>query len=98
MPTYAEADVLCSRGFSVGSLLGACVLSLLTASPVLSDEEAPFDLVIRNGRLVDGTGNPWFAGDVAIRGERIVAVGRIPVTTAKRTLDAKGLVVAPGFI
>jgi N-acyl-D-aspartate/D-glutamate deacylase len=90
--------VLCSRRFSVGSLLGACVLSLLTAAPVWPDEEGPYDLVIRNGRIVDGTGNPWFAGDVAIRGERIVAVGRIPLATAKRTLDASGLVVAPGFI
>src|SRR5204863_2491104 len=46
----------------------------------------------------DGTGNPWFHGDVAIKGDKIVAVGRVPEGKAKRTLDAKGLVVAPGFI
>lgn len=58
----------------------------------------PYDLVIRNGRVVDGSGNPWFHGDVAVRGDRVVAVGRIPTATAKREIDAKGLIVAPGFI
>lgn len=58
----------------------------------------PYDLLIRNGRIVDGTGNPWFLGDVAIRGDRIVAVGRVPPAPAKLEIDAKGLVVAPGFI
>jgi N-acyl-D-aspartate/D-glutamate deacylase len=47
---------------------------------------------------VDGTGNPWFHGDVAIRGDKIVAVGRAPAGKAKRTIDARGLVVAPGFV
>src|SRR5262249_26759103 len=58
---------------------------------------ADYDLVIRNGKLVDGTGNPWVYGDVAIRGDKIVAVGKVP-GTGKREIDAKGLVVAPGFI
>src|SRR5207302_7877389 len=56
------------------------------------------DLLIRGGRIVDGTGNPWFVGDIAIRGDKIVAVGRVPAAPAKRTIDARGLVVAPGFI
>jgi len=56
-----------------------------------------FDLVIRNGRVVDGTGNPAFFADVGIRGGRITAVGRIS-GRAKTQLDAKGLTVAPGFI
>jgi N-acyl-D-aspartate/D-glutamate deacylase len=60
--------------------------------------EPQYDLVIRNGRVVDGSGNPWFYGDVAIAGDKIVAVGRVPEGQAKRTIDAKGLVVAPGFI
>jgi N-acyl-D-aspartate/D-glutamate deacylase len=47
---------------------------------------------------VDGSGNPWFVGDVAVRGDRIVAVGRVPALKAKREIDARGLVVAPGFI
>lgn len=58
---------------------------------------AEFDLVIRGGRVVDGTGNPWFNGDVAVRDDRIVAVGRV-TGTADREVDAAGLVVAPGFI
>ncbi len=62
-------------------------------------EEPAYDLVIRNGRVVDGTGNPWVHADVAIRGDRIVAVGRLPEgVAARRTIDASGLVVAPGFI
>jgi N-acyl-D-aspartate/D-glutamate deacylase/arylsulfatase A-like enzyme len=61
-------------------------------------EEANFDLLIRGGRIVDGSGNPWFRGDVAVRGDRIVAVGRVPAGKAKREIDASGLVVAPGFI
>ncbi len=59
----------------------------------------PFDLLIRGGRIVDGTGNPWFEGDLAIRGDRVAAVGPLgAAATARRVIDARGLVVAPGFI
>ena len=58
----------------------------------------PYDIIIENGRIVDGTGNPWFHGDLAIRGDRIVVVGRLPTANAKKRIDARGLVVAPGFI
>ena len=64
----------------------------------LPAQEPVFDVLIRGGRIVDGTGNPWFVGDVAIRGERIVAVGRLAGAKATREIDAAGLVVAPGFI
>src|SRR5262245_42242239 len=57
-----------------------------------------FDLLIRHGRIVDGTGAPWYRGDVAIRDGRIAAIGRLADATAARTIDANGLVVAPGFI
>ncbi|HJZ91350.1 MAG TPA: D-aminoacylase [Gemmataceae bacterium] len=70
---------------------------ILAASPVLADD-APYDLVIRHAKLVDGTGNPWVYADVAVRGDKIVAVGKVPAGPAKREIDAKGLVVAPGFI
>jgi N-acyl-D-aspartate/D-glutamate deacylase len=71
------------------------VLCLTTPTPAA---DAPYDLVLRNGKIVDGTGNPWYVGDVAIRGDRIVAVGRVPAGPAKREIDVKGLVIAPGFI
>jgi N-acyl-D-aspartate/D-glutamate deacylase len=60
--------------------------------------EAPYSLVLRNGKLVDGSGNPWFIGDVALRDGRIVAVGRVPPGPAQRDIDVRGLVIAPGFI
>jgi dihydroorotase/N-acyl-D-amino-acid deacylase len=59
---------------------------------------APYDLLIRGGRIVDGTGSPWYRGDVAVRGDRIAAVGLLPGARARDTIDATGLVVAPGFI
>src|ERR1041385_4256846 len=59
--------------------------------------EAQFDLIIRGGTIVDGTGNPWFRGALAVQGDRVAAVGRV-VGEAKREIDASGLVVAPGFI
>jgi N-acyl-D-amino-acid deacylase len=58
-----------------------------------------YDTLIRNGRVVDGSGNPWIYADVGIIGDRIAFVGRAdPSITAKRTIDAAGLIVAPGFI
>ncbi len=60
----------------------------------------PFDVVIRNGRIIDGTGSPWYSGDIAIQGGRIAAIGQIELTQAKtaKVIDARGMVVAPGFI
>jgi N-acyl-D-amino-acid deacylase len=78
--------------------LFACGLLAGLLCPLDGFAQESFDLVIRGGQIVDGSGNPWFRGDVAIRGDRIVAVGRVPSSMAKRELDATGLVVAPGFI
>jgi N-acyl-D-amino-acid deacylase len=58
----------------------------------------PYDLVIRNGRIIDGTGSPWYAGDVAIRGGKIAAIGNLGDAPARRSIDARGMAVAPGFI
>ena len=70
---------------------------LLTAS--LTGQSAPqYDLLIRNGQVIDGSGRPPFNADVAIKGERIVRVGKLASATAIRVIDAKGMVVAPGFI
>src|SRR3954454_11928095 len=73
-------------------------ISWLVLATLTSAAEPTYDLVIRNGKIVDGTGNPWFRGDVAVRGDRIVSVGRVPPGKAGRDIDARGLVVAPGFI
>jgi N-acyl-D-amino-acid deacylase len=57
-----------------------------------------FDIIIRNGRVLDGTGNPWLRADIGISGDRITFLGDLSEVTAPRTLDAEGLYVAPGFI
>jgi N-acyl-D-amino-acid deacylase len=75
----------------------ACLLVLLSAVGATADDQ-PYDLILRGGRIADGSGNPWFHGDVAVRGGRIAAVGRLPHQESRRTLDCRGLVVAPGFI
>jgi dihydroorotase/N-acyl-D-amino-acid deacylase len=59
---------------------------------------SPYDMVIRNGRIIDGTGSPWYAGDVGIRAGKIAAVGHLEGQPARRIIDARGMVVAPGFI
>lgn len=59
---------------------------------------ADFDLLIRNARVIDGTGNPWFRADVGIKDGKIAAVGRLGRATAKREIDAQDRVAAPGFI
>lgn len=73
-----------------------CLALLLCSTLALAQD---YDVLIRNGRVVDGAGNPWVYADVGIVGDRIVFVGRADKdVTAKRTIDATGLVVAPGFI
>ena len=59
---------------------------------------AQYDLLIKDGRIIDGTGSPWYAGDVAIKDGHIAAIGRLGDAQAKQVIDAKGQVVAPGFI
>jgi N-acyl-D-amino-acid deacylase len=78
----------------------AVVILYVSTNLVFSEgrDEAPYDVIIRNGRIIDGTGSPWVSGDVAIRGDRIVAIGRLGKASAKRVIDASGLVVSPGFI
>ena len=76
------------------------LLVLLTACGPAGGPSAggPYDVVLHGGWIVDGSGNPRYRGDVAIRGDRIAAVGHLDGVTARRTIDVSGLVVAPGFI
>ena len=76
---------------------GVALSWMWTWGDFLWAQEPVYDIVIRGGRIVDGTGNPWFKGDVGIQGGRITAVGSIS-NGARRVIDAEGLVVAPGFI
>lgn len=63
-----------------------------------NEPDAPYDFVILHGRIIDGTGSPWYAGGLGIRDGKIAAIGRLEGAAAARTFDARGLVVAPGFI
>lgn len=66
--------------------------------PALSLGAQPYDVLIRNARVIDGTGAPWFRAEVALRGDTIAAIGRLDGAAAKQVIDAEGLVLAPGFI
>jgi dihydroorotase/N-acyl-D-amino-acid deacylase len=70
-------------------------VALTAASTV---QPAAYDVILAGGRIVDGTGAPWFRGDVGLRGDEIAAVGDLASATAARRVDVSGLVVAPGFI
>jgi len=63
-----------------------------------SSSSSQYDIIIRNGQIIDGTGNPWYAADVAIQGDRIAAIGNLSDAHAKKEIDAKGQIVSPGFI
>jgi dihydroorotase/N-acyl-D-amino-acid deacylase len=70
----------------------------LVAGPALAADATTCDLLFAGGRVVDGTGAPWFRGDVCVVGDRVAAVGWMPRATARRRIDASRLVVTPGFI
>ena len=78
------------------SVSAACGQPAAPVAPLAPDQ--PFDLLITNGRIVDGTGAPWFRGDVGVAGGRIVAIGQLAGHATRDTVDATNLVVAPGFI
>jgi dihydroorotase/N-acyl-D-amino-acid deacylase len=75
--------------------------SILLLAGALAFAQAPYDVVITNGRIIDGTGNAWFYGDLAIRSDKIVRItrqGQLRTAQAKQRIDAKNMVVSPGFI
>jgi N-acyl-D-amino-acid deacylase len=87
------------RSLALVAILAACAGRGAGSAP--SPDRGTYDIVIENGRIVDGTGNPWTYGDVGIRGDRIAAVtprGALRAATARQRVDARGQIVAPGFI
>ena len=84
------------RRFVASLVLGT---GILVAAVVLTAQPAvPFDVLIRNGRVMDGSGNPWLRADIGVRGGRIAAIGRLPGAQATTTIDAMDRLVTPGFI
>ena len=83
------------RGAGKKQLLIAILL--LAGTPLLW-AQGPFDVVITNGHIIDGTGSPWSSGDVGIRGGKIAAIGNLSEAQRARTIDVHGMVIAPGFI
>ena len=89
------------HGMNLTAFFSFIAVTLFSAGSPAAERarvEATFDVVIANGRIVDGTGNPWFLGDLAIKNGRIVKIGKIDAKLGKRLIDAKGMVVSPGFI
>ena len=72
-----------------------CVLLLM---PILALSQTGYDIIIKNGRIIDGTGNPWYRGNIAIKNGKIAAIGFFENASAKKIIDAANQIVAPGFI
>jgi N-acyl-D-amino-acid deacylase len=83
---------------AIALLAAACSPAPTPASSPAPARATDFDVLITGGRILDGTGAPWFEGDLGLVGDRIVAMGRLGDRTAARRIDARGLYVAPGFI
>ncbi len=82
----------------VGIRLGLPLIALLAGAQRARAQTPTYDLVLRNGRIVDGTGSPWYHGDVAIKGDAIVRIAHSITEPARRIIDVQGQVIAPGFI
>ncbi len=81
-----------------GQALGEIAAAAYDANLDAAASAGDYDLIIRNAHIIDGTGNPWYAADVAVSGARLAAIGDLREAHAKREIDAKGRIVAPGFI
>src|ERR1700688_3928512 len=85
-------------GMKMSPLLRLAALAALLAGARALGADPPFDLIIADGHVIDGTGSPGYTADVGIRAGRIAAIGKLRNASAKQRVDATGLVVAPGFI
>ena len=82
----------------LSAIAAALLLGCASASQPIVAGERPYDILIRNSRVLDGTGAPWFRADVAVRDGHIAAVGNLAGASAKEVIDARGQVLSPGFI
>ena len=89
---------LAARLVLAGSLILISSAAIHRAAAQQSRRAAPYDVVILHGHIIDGTGSPWYAGDIGVRNGRIAAIGNLANAPARKTIDAAGRVVAPGFI
>src|SRR6201981_3300382 len=74
------------------------LIAFASVGRLIAQTPTPFDIVITNGHIIDGTGSPWYSGDIGIRDGHIAAIGNLSEVPRRRTIDARGQVVAPGFI
>ena len=74
------------------------VTTFLTLLVLDAQAQSGADILVKNGKIIDGTGNSWYYGDVAILNDTVAAIGNLSNWQAAKTLDATGLIVAPGFI
>jgi N-acyl-D-amino-acid deacylase len=79
----------------VGEALGQIASAIYSTSP---DQPAPYDAIIKNGHIVDGSGSPWYAADIGILGDHIASIGNLEGARANKVIDAMGQIVSPGFI
>jgi dihydroorotase/N-acyl-D-amino-acid deacylase len=79
----------------VGEALGEIASAIYSTSP---DQPALYDVIIKNGHILDGSGSPWYAADIGIRGDHIASIGNLNGAPASKVIDAMGQIVSPGFI
>src|SRR6266853_5485479 len=89
-----------NKMISKGSAIRVLLFTLCFTFTVFAQDNPgnAYDVIIKNGRIIDGSGNPWVSGDIAIRGDRIAKIGKLDGSNAKRIIDAHNLVISPGFI
>ena len=89
---------MCKKGRQLTLICAVGILAQIAAIGQTDGRQEPFDLVILHGHIIDGTGSPWYSGDLGIRDRHIAAIGDLSGAPARRKIDARGKVVAPGFI